>query len=55
MVGVAERIDHILDALRTDALGKLDQLACLGGEGQGVNQHAAFGRHHETGVDFDIL
>ena len=54
MIGVADGVDHVLDAGRADARGKIDDLLRLGRKGQRIDQDAAVRRHHQAGIDFDI-
>ena len=52
VVGVADGVDDIADALRTDALRKVDDLPRFGGERQRVDQDAAFSGDDQSSVHF---
>ena len=53
MVGMADGVDHIADALRADTLGKIDDLARLRREGR-VDKNTALRRHDQPCIHLDI-
>ena len=54
MIGVADGVDHVLDALGTDALGEIDDLAGFRRKGQRVDENAALAGDDQPGVDLDV-
>ena len=54
MVGMGHGVDHILDALGTNPFGKLDDLACLRRERQGIDQDPALRRNDQPGIHLQI-